>query len=195
MSYHLVNMKIRNIIFVLAVVLSTLSFVRAQDIYVATESEINFFSGAILEDIEATTSKAVSAINIATDEIFVKIPIRSFHFNNSLMQEHFNENFLESHKFPYGTFKGKIIGDVDYETNGVYPTKVVGILTIHGVPQEKTFNGTITVKNGEFAIYAKFVVPLVEHDVDIPKMLLQNIAEKITVTITANYEIYRKSEN
>ena len=77
-------------------------------IFETRQGNITFFSSAPLEDIEAKNNKVISLLNVRNNEIAVRVPIKQFQFRNRLMQEHFNENYMESERFPYATFKGKI---------------------------------------------------------------------------------------
>src|SRR5690242_11788715 len=100
-------MKIRLILLLLAAIATGQA--TAQDIYICRNATISFFSSAPIEDISAKTDKAVSAINMKTGAVYFKVPIRTFIFPKSLMQEHFNTDYLESDKFPFAEFKGKLL--------------------------------------------------------------------------------------
>lgn len=188
-------MKLNKAILILLFVTGGFTAARAQDIYVTSTSETTFFSETRVEDIKATSPKAISAVNIKTDSIFIKIPIKSFHFRNGMMQEHFNENFMESDDFPYGEFKGIILGDVDYTKDGTYEASVKGKLTIHGVSKQRTIEGRIIVKDGGFTIETTFIINLIDHDIDRPKMLMLRVAEQIEIKMKTTYKPYIKKEN
>lgn len=159
----------------------------AQNIYICKQVQVSFFSSAPIEDIEAATENGVSAMNRQTGEIYFKIPIRSFEFPNGLMQEHFNENFLESDKFPYSTFKGRVLSPAELTTNGRYDATVEGELSIHGITKPYRETGTIEVEDGQIRLRAKFKVRLADHRISIPKILFRNIAEVVTVSVAAKY--------
>ncbi|MBI3501568.1 MAG: YceI family protein [Bacteroidetes bacterium] len=178
-------MKIK--LFFLAATLFFSFFCRAQ-IYTGKSYEISFFSHGPIEDIAATSKSAQVMLNTAKNEIAVKVTIKGFEFEKKLMQEHFNEKYMESDKFPYATFSGKIKDTIDYKKDGVYKVSVTGKLNIHGVEKERTIPGTITVKGGEITIDSKFPVALKDHNIEIPSLVTQNIAEivetKINSTLT-----------
>ncbi len=153
-----------------------------------TSTSVSFFSNTLVEDISAKNSKMAGAINTKTNAIAFSIPIRSFEFEKSLMQEHFNENYMESGKYPNASFKGVINGSIDYLTDGTYPISATGMLNIHGKEQKRTINGTAVVRNGVFTITSAFVVKLIDHNIDRPAILFQNIAENIDVKITAQFK-------
>ncbi len=176
----------KRILFLAALLLSA-SFVKAQEVYTCKNAQLSFFSSAPIEDIEAVTAQGVSAMNIKTGDIFVKVGIQSFQFKKSLMQEHFNEDYLESDKYPFAEFKGKVVTDPDFSKDGDYPVTVAGTLTIHNVPKTYSVPGTLTVKNGQITATADFKVRLADHNIKIPRLLLKNIAEVVDVKVSAVY--------
>ena len=106
------------------------------------------------------------------------------------MEEHFNENYLESEKFPKASFKGTIadIAKVNFTTDGVYTVTVVGDLTIHGITQKVTTNGTVTVKAGKINATSKFNAKPADYNISIPKLVKDNISETIEVTVNCDYD-------
>lgn len=109
------------------------------------------------------------------------------------MQQHFNDNYLESEKYPYATFKGKIAEDIDFSKPGNYEANATGVLNIHGVDQKRTLNGKITIsQDGSTQLSTKFTVMLVDHKIDIPKIVFNKIAEKIAVSANFNYQPFKK---
>lgn len=145
-------------------------------------SYVHFFSEAPAEDIEALNNKANGLINTKTNDIALIIPIKSFKFDKELMEEHFNENYLESDKYKNGSFKGKFNEKINWTADGSIEATATGILNIHGVEQKRTIKGQITIKDGKALLNTKFQVKLVDHDIDIPKVVFYNIAEVIDVT-------------
>src|SRR5690606_16173653 len=148
----------------------------AQDILIDKAGQISFFSEAPLEDISATTRKATSALDTNSNEIAFKVPIKSFEFNKRLMQEHFNENYMESDKFPYATFRGKINEPIDWDRDGVYRVAVAGSLEIHGVKKLYTTGAVLEVKGRIITAHAKFNVSVADHGIKIPRIVIKNIA-------------------
>lgn len=159
--------------------------------FVCKEGKVHFFSQAALENIEATTQQAVCALNTENGKIFAKIPINSFRFNEKLMEEHFNENYLESHKIPYATLDAVIQKKIDYTKDGEYPVTLTGTLDIHAVKKTYTINGKLSIKNGIPSLgTANFSVALVDHNIKIPKVVMMNIAEVIKVDVAFAFERY-----
>ena len=110
------------------------------------------------------------------------------------MQEHFNENYMESAKYPNAKFSGKINEKVDYTKNGEYKVTCTGTLTIHGVAQPTTISGTLKINEGKVHLDSKFAVKLKDFKIEVPKLVFQNIAESIDVTMTATYSPYVKKQ-
>lgn len=160
----------------------------AQNIFYSQSFETSFFSEARFENIEAVSKKGSSAINISNREVAFKIPIQSFVFDNGLMQEHFNENYMESDRFPYTTFTGRIEEAVDLTTEGSYKVTASGQLSIHGITTNRTVAGVIVVKKGEILLTTSFMVPVADHRIDIPNDKISNISQNISVKVKASYE-------
>jgi hypothetical protein len=163
-----------------------------QDSYVCKNANISLYSKAPLEDIDATSAKGTSVFNAANGTLAFSVPIRSFQFQKSLMQEHFNESYMESDKYPNASFSGKISEKIDAAKNGTYPVNVSGMLEVHGVKQNRTIPGTITVNNGTVSMKSEFMVMCKDHQIEIPKLVFQKIAESIRVQVAANYVVYKK---
>lgn len=167
----------------------------AQDVYVSRDAGISFFSSAPIEDIQAKTNKAVSAINITTGSIYFKVPIKTFQFEKDLMQEHFNSDYLESDKFPFAEFKGKINAPINPAVDSTYDVTVAGQLTIHGVTKDYTTPGTLVISNGKLTATSTFNVRLVDHKISIPRLLIKNIAEVVQVKVNASYSPEQTSDS
>ena len=156
--------------------------------YVTKTGKVSFFSTSPMENIEAHNKQVNAALDASTGDFVFKILIKSFEFEKALMQEHFNENYMESDKFPNSTFQGKItnLGSVDFTKNGEYDAEVSGKLTIHGITKDVTEKGKFVVKDGNVQGLAKFSVRLADYDIKIPKAVVNNIAEVIEITVDVN---------
>ena len=161
-------------------------------LYVCKNVNISMYSKAPIEDIEARSAKGTSVYNAATGELAFKLPIISLKFEKSLMEEHFNDNYMESEKYPLATFNGKIQQNIDVSKDGTYPVTAVGVLNVHGVAQNRTIPGTITVQNGVISMTSEFMVKCVDHQIAIPKLVFHNIAESIRINVSAKYDAYKK---
>ena len=149
--------------------------------YKVVKSDVSFYSEAPLENIEAHNTSAAGLFDEATGGLAFSIPINKFKFKKALMQEHFNEKYMESDKFPNATFKGKLAGfDKSKATQKV---KASGLLNIHGVEKKVTIDGTITRKGNKYIMDAKFPAALADYKIERPKLLWENIAEVVDVTI------------
>jgi polyisoprenoid-binding protein YceI len=158
-----------------------------QTLYASKNAQISLFSSAPIEDIAAKTSSGNSVYNAATGDLVFSVAISTFKFPKSLMQEHFNSDYLESDKYPRATFKGKVQERPDVTKNGTYPITVVGELDVHNVKQTRTIPGTLTVNNGVIALSSEFMVKCVDHHIDIPRLVFKNIAESIKMNVNATY--------
>ena len=163
------------------------SFQAGQDLYACKNARISLFSSAPIEDIAATSTAGTSVLNTATGDVAFSLNISSLKFKKSLMQEHFNSEYLESDKYPKATFKGKIQQNINALQNGTYPVSATGELEVHGVKQNRTLQGSITANNGSITLASEFMVKCADHDIKIPKIVFHNIAESIKINVTAIY--------
>lgn len=162
-----------------AMLISTCSL--AQNQWICSKGETSFFSETPMENIAALNKNVVSMIDFSTGQIAVKMNIAAFKFQNHLMEEHFNENYLETDKYPVSTFSGKIQGNVDPSKNGIYDVTATGQLTMHGVSRERTLKGRLIVNGNEITLLADFDVALKDHKIDVPTLVITKIAEIIAV--------------
>ncbi|HMW26204.1 MAG TPA: YceI family protein [Ferruginibacter sp.] len=158
--------------------------------YYTKNGSISFFSKTSMENIKADNNQVLSVLNAQTGEIQFSVLIKSFHFEKALMEEHFNENYLESGKFPKATFKGTItdMSRVNFNTDGMYTVPVSGDLTIHGVTKKITTTGTITIKGGNVSALSKFFIKLSDYNISIPSVVKDNIAESVEVTVNSSFD-------
>ncbi len=159
--------------------------------YRLTSGEVSFFSSAPLEDIAANNTQAQSIFDAASGEIAFIIPIKKFTFEKSLMQEHFNENYLESDQYPNAKFEGVLAG-FQPEVSGPQQVTARGKLTIHGVTHTVEVPGTVHLKGDRIAMNAKFPVKLEDYKIKIPQVVFYNIAEVVDVTVNFVYETERQ---
>lgn len=153
-----------------------------QTLFGTSTGEVSFYSDTPLETIEAVNKKTGCIINASTRELAVQMRITDFDFPNKLMQEHFNENYLESEKYPTASFKGKIKEDVDLTKAGSYAVTAEGTMTMHGVSKAMIVKGTIVTSGNEMKLDFKFQVKTEEFQIEVPSLVVTKIAEVIDVT-------------
>lgn len=151
---------------------------------------ISFFSTSPLENIDAKNNQVMSVLDTQTGSLQFSVIIKAFHFKKSLMEEHFNENYMESTKYPKAIFKGAFtdLKKIYFAKDGSYNVFVSGDFTLHGVTKKITVPGIITVKNGIPTAASKFTVKLADYDISIPKILKDNISENIIITVACTYD-------
>jgi polyisoprenoid-binding protein YceI len=157
--------------------------------YMTKNGFISFFSHTPLEDIKADNNQVAGAIDTSTGELVFQVLIKSFHFERALMEEHFNENYMESDKFPKASFKGKItdLKAVNFEKNGVYEVAVEGNLIIRDVTKNMSVKGTIEVVTGGLITNAKFIIAPEEFNIKIPAVMREKIAKTLEVNVAMKY--------
>ena len=159
----------------------------AKDIYFTRSGTISFYSSAILEDIEAINDQVTCVLDLETGEVAFRVPIPGFTFKNGLMQEHFNENYLESEKYPHASFKGNIDAwDSINLSNEPQKVTLTGMMNIHGVSHEIKDMGMISKIDGQVRGSAKFNIIVADYEIKIPKIVRDNIAKIVEVTVNLN---------
>lgn len=156
---------------------------------IAKTGHIWFYSYTPMEVIEAHNRQTVSILDISTGDIVINLLNKSFEFKVALMQEHFNENYMETTKFPKSAFKGKVtnLDKIDFKKNGSYTAEVTGDLTIHGVTKNVSTTGTIEVANGSITAKAKFKVIPKDYEIKIPQLVENKIAKEMDITVEIPY--------
>ena len=158
--------------------------IQAQSKYHSKTGYVSFYSHTVIEDITAVTENATGIIDINTGEVVITIGMADFEFEKKLMQEHFNENYIESEKYPNATFKGYITNNekVDYTNKGSYTVNVEGSMNIHGVTQKLSTTGTIKVNKTGFVASAVFQLSPEDYDIAIPGVVRNKIATSMDIT-------------
>lgn len=161
--------------------------------YFSKTGEIVFFSKSPIENIEAKSNSANTVLDSDSGKIQWAVLIKSFEFEKALMQEHFNENYMESSKIPKANFSGNIenIENIIFNTAGEYTANISGTLEIHGVSHE--IKTTAIFKVSEKGIHANssFNVLVADYDIKIPSVVRNNIAEEIQISINVEYEEFK----
>jgi polyisoprenoid-binding protein YceI len=174
--------------------LTSAATLMAQDRYFTKTGHIDFFSSTPVEDIKAVNEQVTSFLDIKTGEMVFSVLMRSFNFEKALMQEHFNENYVESDTYPKATFEGTFsdYSPLDPGKPAVLNVKVKGKLSIHGVTREIEVPGTLTVEQGKIRAKSEFSINPEDYGIKIPQVVRKNIAEKIAVTVIMSYIPFKK---
>lgn len=176
--------------FIVIMMLFAVTSVSAQEKYITRSAKISFHSKTDIENIEAVNNKSTSVMDAKSGQMEFAVLMKGFEFEKELMMEHFNENYVESDKFPKSTFKGTIsnIAEVNLQKDGSYPVKIKGDLTIHGVTNNITTDGTLEVKGGKVTGKSSFDVLLADYNISIPNVVKDNISKSVKIDIIAPYE-------
>ena len=164
---------------------TALGGVQAQNKYMTKTGRVSFFSATPIEDIEAKTQQTAAILDFGMGQLAFSVPIKSFVFKRTLMQEHFNENYMESDKFPKATFTGHFVGfdAAMLATAGPHAVQVAGDLTLHGVTHHIQMPATVELKNSQLLAAATFPVASADYNIEIPLLVRNNIAKVVTVSV------------
>ena len=155
----------------------------------ARRSAVSFVSDAPMERISARLSSAKGAVDPVARTFAVQIPMADFEgFNSPLQREHIRENYLETERYPYAVFKGRIIESVDLSAPGNYDVRVKGPLIVHGVERERIIECRVVVAPEGVRVTANFEVLLEDHAVRVPRVVQQKIAPDVSIEVDMLFE-------
>ncbi|HMV08519.1 MAG TPA: YceI family protein [Cyclobacteriaceae bacterium] len=162
----------------------------SQTLFMTRSGQISFFSKTSVENIDAVNNEVTSILNTGTGEVVFAVLVKSFRFEKALMEEHFNENYMESDKFPKATFQGKItnLASIDFAKDGSYPVTIQGDLTLHNVKQPVNASGQLEVGNGKLILKGNFIVTLADYKIEVPSLVTEKISKTIDIRVNCNYE-------
>ena len=157
----------------------------AQGKYLTKTGQVSFFSATPIEDIDARHQQVAAVVDLGTGQMAFSMLMKGFVFKRTLMQEHFNENYVESDKYPKATFSGRLVAfdAAALATAGPHPVQVAGDLTLHGVTRKVQVPGTLELKNGRLLAEAAFPVASADYNIEIPLLVRNNIAKVISVRV------------
>lgn len=156
---------------------------------ICRQGQVSFFSYTAVENIEAINNQAVSVIDTGNGEIGVQILMRAFVFKKALMEEHFNESYVESDVYPKLTFSGSI-GDFNEQLTNDTPIFIKGVMDFHGVQKEVAIKTAITKENNVVVLDGNFSTAIDDFDISVPALLVPNISKEIQVTFRFEYTPY-----
>jgi polyisoprenoid-binding protein YceI len=183
------NFLIKKGIISCCLILMTVSLL-AQDKFFTKSGNIQFSSKGAIETIEAAHRSVTCVLDSKTGDIQFAVLMKGFEFKKALMQEHFNENYVESDKYPKAEFRGQITNnsEVNYTKDGTYTVHIKGKLTLHGQTKDVEADGKITVKDGKLQTASKFKIQMSEYNIDIPGTVAQNMSDTINISVNCTLE-------
>lgn len=176
-------------ILILFVFVLSFSSVKAQDKYFTRTGHIYFLSHTSVIDIDGNNNQVVSFINIKTGEVVFNLLVKSFEFTLATASEHFNETYMESHKFPKASFTGTIrdFNKIDLSKKTTYNVMVDGKLTIHGVTKQVSEKGILKMENNKLYVKCDFSVNIADYNIKVPKLVEERVAKSVIIKINADY--------
>jgi hypothetical protein len=179
------NMKKRMIGLSIVFVLFALSSIAsAQEKYFTKSGALNFDCSTSVEDITAKNAKGVCVLDTKTGAIELAVLMKAFEFKRALMQEHFNENYVESDKYPKAIFKGKVENCPDLTKNGTYDVVITGTMDLHGVTKRMTATGKIVVNGSSVSATTEFIILLSDYAIEIPSVVKDKISNKVKISVS-----------
>lgn len=182
----------KNLLFLSSILFLSLQ-IQAQK-YWTQNGHISFFSEAPLENIEAENKQVSSVFNTENGDLVFNVLMKAFIFEKALMQEHFNEKYVESDKYPKSTFKGRIadFNEIDINSKEIQKVVVKGTLTMHGTSNEVEAEGTLQFDGEKIIAKSEFNVLLSDYKIKIPSVVKDNISNNILISLNMNYKPYGK---
>lgn len=163
----------------------------AQGRYLTKQGYISFYSRTPVENIKAENNQVLSIVDIGSGDIAITILMKAFAFEKALMQEHFNENYVESDKYPKANFIGKITNLQDIMAGNNSIARIEGNLTIHGITRSVAIESKTTVEKKMVYFHGKFKIAVADYDIKIPAIVRRNIAEEVEITFDLKHQPYK----
>lgn len=187
----MISQQYKNLVLRIALLLSLFSvglvYAKVSQVYAVKSSKVTFKSVAELELISAESTALTGLVDPNTKNFAFSVSNKSFDgFNSALQKEHFNDNYLESDKYPNTTFTGRIIDDIDFKKYGIYTIRVKGMFKVKGVTREELIRGTLEVSSAGIKLNTSFSILLSDYEIRIPRIVNQKIAPDIQIAIQAN---------
>ena len=180
----------KQLVVLAGIVFLSFSSLKAQDKYFTKSGKIVFSSKTSLENIEGRNKSVTCVLDTKSGNLQFAVLMKGFEFEKAMMEEHFNENYIESDKFPKAEFKGSIEGNdkVNYAKDGSYPVKVKGKLTIHGETKDVETDGKLTIQGGKINAVADFSVLLADYKISIPGLVADKVSKIAKISVTCALE-------
>lgn len=184
-------MKYFRILALLFIILGP-SIIKAQR-YFTKAGTIYFNASGNSEIVEATNKSVTSVMDTQTGALQFSVMMKAFQFDKALMEEHFNENYVESSRFPKCEFKGEIQNNqqIQYNKEGSFQSIVKGKLTIHGITKDVEASGTISVKDGKIHALSEFKILLSDFNIEIPGLVKDKISNEVKIRVDCSMEILK----
>ena len=187
----MISQQYKYLVLRIALLLSLFSaglvYAKVSQVYAVKSSKVTFKSVAELELISAESTALTGLVDPNTKNFAFSVSNKSFDgFNSALQKEHFNDNYLESDKYPNTTFTGRIIDDIDFKKYGIYTIRVKGMFKVKGVTREELIRGTLEVSSAGIKLNTSFSILLSDYEIRIPRIVNQKIAPDIQIAIQAN---------
>jgi polyisoprenoid-binding protein YceI len=177
-------------VFLAAMFLATCFLPASAQKYFTRDGKVSFTSDAPLEKIEAVNQKVASVLDAGSGNLEFAVLVKSFQFEKALMEEHFNENYLESGKYPKASFKGTVtnLDDIDFSKSGKYRAVVAGELEIHGVTKAVEVEATFAVGTGSVHASSVFEIAVADYNIEVPKVVRDNVAKVVQIHVDIDYK-------
>ena len=153
--------------------------------YIGNNGRVSFFSEAPMEDISAVNKRVSAVFDATSNDLVFQLRISDFVFPKALMQEHFNENYLESDIYPSAIFIGRLVNIRNSKAT------VQGDLTIHGKTNKIKVDGVMKQDEQRVNIKAEFMVRLEDYDIKIPRVVMYKIAERVDIEVNIELEVIK----
>jgi hypothetical protein len=172
--------------FILIFFLTTSIFLQAQDKMFTRSGKVYFISKTSIINIEGTNNRTICFLDKKTGEIVAGMAMKHFEFTLPLAEEHFNENYVESDKFPNAKLSGTIVDfkKIDLKKQGKHSVDVVGKLTFHGVTKDIKITGSLEIQSEKYIAECEFVINIEDYNIKVPKLVEDKVSKTIPVSVS-----------
>lgn len=156
--------------------------------YHTLKGEVGLYFDLMVGKMKANTSEAKSSLDVKSDAVIFNMNVKSFHFDNPILEQQFKDVYMEADKYPVTSYMGKIKKGIDFNTTAPQHLEVEGTLSMHGISKKRTIPATITVKGNQIHVKSEFLVNASDHNIEIPTAFFTSGKDEIKVALDVTYQ-------
>lgn len=179
-------MKLASII-CLTILTLTASILKRGEVYNSKRGKVALSFDLSLGKMSANTDNIYSILDLNAEAVIFNVDIKSFEFDNPLVEQQFKTVYMEADKFPKTTFVGKLTKKIDLNSRQDQEIEVNGILDMHGINIQRKVSAIVSITDTDIRVRSEFLIKASDHGIEIPAALFADGHDQIKVVLDATY--------